>query len=391
MNEWMIVGGGIHGCTIATYLIKNKITTIDKLKIIDPYEEPMLEWKKRTSLIEMEFLRSPSVHHIDVDPYSLQRYARMKKSQERFYGPYKRPSLDLFNEHCDSVLESIDISQAWHMGQVTRLEKANDQWKLLTHNNKVVTGENIVLTMSVNDQLLIPNWANELKDKEPSRVSHIFDRKLDKMSHLEPPLVVVGGGITAAHLSIKLAKRFPGKVTLLTRHSFRVKDFDSEPGWLGPKYLTKFHQVTCYEHRRKMIQEARHKGSVTGELFRMLKKLENSQHLKIVYAEIDSATTSNNGDITISLKESEELICASNVLLATGFNPVAPGKAWLQDLIKEEKLQCAACGYPIVKSSLEWCPHLFVSGPLAELEIGPIARNIAGARHAAERITRSIM
>ena len=31
-------------------------------------------------------------------------------------------------------------------------------------------------------------------------------------------------------------------------------------------------------------------------------------------------------------------------------------------------------------------PGLFVSGPLADLELGPAARNIAGARAAAERI-----
>ncbi|XYI00028.1 hypothetical protein ACMHYB_09830 [Sorangium sp. So ce1128] len=49
-------------------------------------------------------------------------------------------------------------------------------------------------------------------------------------------------------------------------------------------------------------------------------------------------------------------------------------------------LRCAACGYPIVSARLEWGPGLFVSGPLAELELGPTARNIAGARAAAERL-----
>jgi hypothetical protein len=32
---------------------------------------------------------------------------------------------------------------------------------------------------------------------------------------------------------------------------------------------------------------------------------------------------------------------------------------------------------------------LFVTGPLAELELGPTARNIAGARRAGERIARA--
>lgn len=35
---------------------------------------------------------------------------------------------------------------------------------------------------------------------------------------------------------------------------------------------------------------------------------------------------------------------------------------------------------------LRWHPRLFVTGPLAELEIGPASRDIAGARMAARRV-----
>ena len=49
-------------------------------------------------------------------------------------------------------------------------------------------------------------------------------------------------------------------------------------------------------------------------------------------------------------------------------------------------LPCARCGYPIVDPSLRWHPGVYVSGPLAELELGPVARNIAGARRAGDRI-----
>ena len=45
---------------------------------------------------------------------------------------------------------------------------------------------------------------------------------------------------------------------------------------------------------------------------------------------------------------------------------------------------------PLLSKNLEWYPQFYVSGPLAELEIGPIARNISGARHAAERIVSNL-
>lgn len=69
--EWVIIGGGVHGCTIANYLIKSGKTKIDELLIIDPHKEPMEKWKKFTSRIGKEYLCSPSVHHIDVNAFSL--------------------------------------------------------------------------------------------------------------------------------------------------------------------------------------------------------------------------------------------------------------------------------------------------------------------------------
>jgi len=49
------------------------------------------------------------------------------------------------------------------------------------------------------------------------------------------------------------------------------------------------------------------------------------------------------------------------------------------------------CGFPIVDKNLSWgdSGRIYVSGALAELEIGPSARNIAGARLAAERIVQA--
>jgi len=43
-------------------------------------------------------------------------------------------------------------------------------------------------------------------------------------------------------------------------------------------------------------------------------------------------------------------------------------------------------GYPVVDDQLHWGGSIFVSGPLAELRIGPCARNIVGARNAGRLI-----
>ena len=76
------------------------------------------------------------------------------------------------------------------------------------------------------------------------------------------------------------------------------------------------------------------------------------------------------------------------ILLATGFAPNRPGGKFVDQLIEAASLPCSECGYPIVDETLCWHPGIYVSGPLAELEIGPSSRNISGARRAAKRIVK---
>lgn len=77
---------------------------------------------------------------------------------------------------------------------------------------------------------------------------------------------------------------------------------------------------------------------------------------------------------------------ADHIILATGFETNRPGGAWLDAAINTYDLPIAEDGFPIVDYHLCWSRGLFVSGSLAELEIGPVARNFIGVKLAAERI-----
>ncbi|CAM3686274.1 FAD/NAD(P)-binding protein [Cytobacillus oceanisediminis] len=385
LYKWVVIGGGIHGCTIASCLIKKGKAASEDLLIVDPFEEPMARWKKNTELIGMEYLRSPSVHHIDTDPFSLQKYACTKgELTGSFFGRYKRPSLDLFNEHSDFIMKETCLKKSWHKGRVISIKKVNGLWELKTEKEEILNALNIVFAISVNDQLNIPEWAEQIKEKSNNSILHIYDEELNDLSSLEPPIAIVGGGISAAHLAIKLSVLFPGEITLIKRHPYRVHDFDSDPGWLGPKKQSPYQKLKNYDMRRNMIRKARHKGSLPGDLFRKLKKLENDGKISVEDGTIESVSLDGRQQLNIIV--GNQIINVKHILLATGFQPSRPGGKLIDALVQEQNLLCANCGYPIVNKSLQWCPHLYVSGPLAELEIGPIARNIAGARQAAERI-----
>ncbi len=386
MFEWLVIGGGIHGCTISTYLIKHGLVGNENLCIIDPHSEPMARWKRNTEKIGMPFLRSPFVHHIDVDPFSLQQYGKFCSLHNLFLGVYKRPSLQLFNEHSDQIISETNLKKSWHQGIVVHVQKGKGCWEVTTEKGNLIQAKNMVIAISVNEQLLIPDWAKELASHSPNRVHHIFDDKLEDLNKMEPPIAIIGGGITAAHLAIKMSKEFPGEVTLVKRHPFRVHDFDSDPGWLGLKRQGPYRKEKDYAIRREQIKEARLKGSLPKDVLQNVRRLVAEKKLHVINGEVNSFTMEQD-DLTLGV--SAMFLKVQHVILATGFSPSRPGK-WVEQLIQEESLRCAHCGYPIISKNLQWCPHLYVMGPLAELEIGPIARNISGARQAAERIVASL-
>lgn len=387
MVKWVIVGGGIQGITMASYLVKEKNVAVDDLVIIDQHAEPLANWRRCTNAISMPYLRSPGVHHLDVNPFSLGAFVKKSGASEAasFYGRYKRPSLLLFENHCDHLISELELKRAWLQGSVETVNKTTTGWQVQLQGAEKVQGENLVLAIGNSEQLSRPGWAVELKDQSQAPVHHVFDPALPEFGEMQAPFTVIGGGITAVHLAMKLSALFPEQVTLLKRHPFRIHDFDSDPGWLGPKKQISFRKAASYEKRRQLIAQARHKGSIPRDLHNKLLHQQRKNKLRIEEAEIHYAGFEKE---SIGLyDETGRLVHRSGtVLLATGFESMMPGGNWLPSVIKENRLQCAQCGFPIVNGNLQWDQNLYVMGSLAELEIGPIAKNISGARQAAERI-----
>ncbi|WP_175990415.1 FAD-dependent oxidoreductase [Bacillus sp. Marseille-Q1617] len=383
MFECIIAGGGIHGCTIANYLVKKKKIPVNQICVIDPHREPLAKWKLLTQRIEMPYLRSPAVHHLDLNPFSLHSFK--EKNKASFFGYYKRPSLDLFNKHSEHVLEEIEIQKAWKQGYVEKVSRKKRTWEVQLDSGDIIMGRNLIIATGMNNRLSYPGWGEELVKELPNQAGHVFQ---DKLPFIKAPIAVIGGGISAAHLVVKLSKAFKGGLCQISRHPYRVKDFDSDPGWLGPKNMNAYQKLSSFTERREVIQKARHKGSMPRELVNRLRWLQKEHAFTFIQDEVESWEKDSDG-IRLKLMAAKDMT-VQTVLFATGFSPDTMRVEWLEDLIKQEKLTCANCGFPVVKENLEWCDHLFVSGPLAELEIGPAARNISGARKAAQRIADSL-
>jgi len=334
----------------------------------------------------MQFLRSPTVHNLDISPWSLSRFQNSHHKEEWAHsiGHTHRPSLAMFNRHVDCICEEGGLNQLRIKGEVSAIRKTRKGLEVQTSAGNFLSRQ-VILAISSNDKLEIPAWARDI-----TLVSkHAFEPGFSLASLKEgDKIVVVGSGITAAQVAIYAAKVSPGNVQLFIRHPLRIAEFDADPCWMGPKCLSLFAAEKDYGKRREMIKAARNKGTVTPEVFAAVRKAEATGALNVVLTEVESARKTWNAQATLLDAYNNHLCLASHVILATGFAPGRPGGKLLDQVIAEFEMPVAKDGFPIVDRYLHWKDQIYVTGALAELEVGPPARNILGARLAGARLAR---
>jgi len=518
--KWLIVGGGIHGVGIAARLIgEGKIGVGStsggdnnnhrgELLVVDEHPALLHSWKERTRATGMAFLRSSAGFHLDVPAQGLREFAgdyhtngggstsapttrkekpskkdrrKAKNNRNKVGNPdgafvgsdYQRPALELFNDHCDLVVDKYGLDDYFFRGRVESICPNNGDEDV--NNNATparviirtssdapttVFADNIVLAVG-NDDPLFPEWATDLVSTNNNhKISHLLqildgadsscpnhNDDDDDDDEVDGPRVVaiIGGGISAVHKALQLTsvdninniKNNGGKtnnrvVHIVSRHPLREQQFDTHQDWMmteelaqrsldkGGKGLTerqtKFRTIEAPTERREIIQRERIPGTVPTYMTRAKGGLEEAISRGKIHwhvAGVAEATTEVGGSTGIRRYQlnltNGDGIAADEIILATGLGKRPPGHQIIHPLAEQADLPLSPCGYPLVDQSLQWkrqsadhersddendnsdiprytSSKIFVSGGLAELELGPSARNIAGARMAAERI-----
>jgi hypothetical protein len=428
MIDWLIIGGGLQGIHMANRFFGEGLHP-NMITVLDPNAEPLARWKHHTENTGMTHLRSPEYHNIGIDPYSLRRHvatyefvtAVLEQKNENgsalkseFIPPYSRPSLRSFTHHGETIVEEPGLMRRWKSDRAISINSIRKGYQIQTEANKKIEAINVFLALGMGDQPNWPTWATQLRDQNrQAKVHHIFSSDF-KRHQIDQghDVAIVGAGISAAQLALSLLEVNPKRqITLLSRHFLRKEDFDSDPGWLGPTLLTGFHGEKDYGKRRAMIQEARNIGSLASEVTQTLEKaILRDKTINLEMAEIDSASCEpvgaklelrirpfeldetqyqQTGALAFNFSANAQRLQVDTVVLATGFEAKRPGGALIDGAIQTMNLPTATDGFPIVDRHLRWRKGLFVMGPLAELEGGPVSRNISGARMAADRIISS--
>ena len=144
--SWLIIGGGIHGVHLAARLIGERCVEAEQVRILDPGENLLARWRTCTATTGMTHLRSPSVHHLDLDPWSLKRFAgkRKKRKPGLFAPPYDQPPLSLFDAHCDRVIAEHGLKSLHVRGWASACRVACDGVFTETTEGKTLRAENVL-------------------------------------------------------------------------------------------------------------------------------------------------------------------------------------------------------------------------------------------------------
>lgn len=383
MLRCLIVGGGLQGTHLARVLTSPGGIGADDLRVLDPHARPLALWRRLTRQCAMPYLRSPHTHNIDIPIMSLRRYwaARSDKAPRSFIDPYLRPALNLFNDHCDNVINTHGLGDLRIQGRAVRISSIRGGLRV-DMGGDYLDARKLVLALGRSEHPFWPAWARTLRENG-GRVCHIYDAHTDPGGlRKDGETVVVGGGISAASLVRFLVDNGHPRVWLLSRRPLRTDNLDFDPCWAGPKCIGPF-EKTAYGRRRAIVDRARRRGTITQEAAQALSERIRSGRV-VIADSVDFSSTSASGRIHFRTAAGD--VIADQVVLATGFEPGPPGGAFLAQLIRDLRLPITACGYPRLTPDLRWHDRIRVMGPLAELAMGPAAGNIIGGRLAARRI-----
>ena len=393
-----IIGGGIHGVSIALRLLREVPTAASRLAIVDRYPRPLTQWRGKTERQGMTFLRSPAVHHITPDALGIVEYAECHNRTDELAPPYSQPSTQLFWDFCRTMFTELAAYKVYHQFEVEKLRwdkgAGKFPFRLISADNEGFRSSCVILAIGADDCAYIPPEFTQWQRQYPKTVLHASQFTIDDENKKGDggKIVIVGGGLTAGTLARSLSER-GYTVALIARKDLKTEQFDFPPIWLGPKALTEFANETDFRRRYDIIQQHRGEGSITPDVMEILVSDPNINLYPKTCIRNIVLTEEAPSAQRLQIETTRGTITdVSRVILATGYQFDLRRYGFLAELITQYKVPIVR-GLPCLDDDLQLHPvqNLFGSGTIAQLQIGPASSNIAGASLAYERLREKLL
>jgi len=372
-----VAGAGPQALTLCAYLLDRYPGLAGDLVVFDPAGGWLTAWNRRFAALDIGWLRSPAVHHPHPEPYALLEF-RTARPEFRTRGHL--PSSELFGAFCADLTTRFDLGRAVQAVSVGAAVPTGDGVRLDTDGGSCRARTAILATNPGHPR--IPRWAEDRDGVLHAETVDLRDRRFDGRT-----VLVVGSGLTAAHMALGVAAR-GGHAVIVARRSRRVRPFDTDPGWLGPKEMDGFSREPSFERRARLIREARDGGSIPPGYADALDRRIEAGAITWRTATVLDVRARPNG-WQVPLAGGPELL-VDEIWLATGWEYHADTVPLLES-VRRASPAVTAGGLPGLEPDLAWPgTGLFLMGALAGLQLGPTALNLSGARQGAARITAAI-
>ncbi|CAL8350940.1 unnamed protein product [Merluccius merluccius] len=221
-------------------------------------------------------------------------------------------------------------------------------------------------------------------------------------------LMVIGGGLTSAHIVSIALQQGASHVTWVMRKHLQLKQFDvgDVEGLVGRyshvehgikldgrAYLGQFYGEKSLHRRLAMIRQARKGGAVSPEAYIQLKPFIQSGQVDLkTYCQVSQAKWCYRTQVWSVALCTGAGWTGDQIWLATGCKLDVRHDPLLSGVMKEYPVKVME-GWPCVTEALQWAPGcpLYVMGQYSALQVGPHAVNLAGGQAASMRIAADIM
>ncbi|PGH02250.1 hypothetical protein AJ79_07699 [Helicocarpus griseus UAMH5409] len=437
--------GEVHWCKTGTKSCTGtRSPSQPSILVLDSSGDRWLEkWNRSFEKLQIPCLRSPMFFHVDPGDrdgmlafsretgredelweipgcvgQELSKHKKKKRQSmpsskveiaidERDRKDYFSPSTKLFADHCTFTASRYGLDKS---GQILVQEARDITYDYVpdySNTEKLFTvktdkgcfhAKAVVLAIGPGNTKNMP-W--QMSKTEITGACHSLDiktfpdpgLKAKIKSRRETNVVVVGGGLSSAHIIDMAVKAGVSKVWHFTRGELKVKHFDIGLTWMGKfKNYEKavFWSAESDEERLDMIKTARNGGSITPRMHKVLKqhvahkKLSICTHTTIASKYYDPVSGTWQLDTTPPMPDLPRI---DYIYFATGVSSNVAELPLLGSMNRDHPIEIKQ-GLPCITEDLTWKHDipLLVTGRLAALQLGPGAANLEGARLGAERI-----
>jgi cation diffusion facilitator CzcD-associated flavoprotein CzcO len=381
MTSILIVGAGPAGLACATTLTCQRVDA--DIEVVDPSGTWMAAWRRRFAAQDIPNLRSPAVHHPHPDPFGMLEHAAGEGLIAS--GGTQLPTTGLFDAFIDEMVERRGLTDRVTPTTAIGLRLRTDgRPEVRLADGSTRRPDRVVLATNARRPQVPDGLIDAAGTDAFAGTEHADVADTPAGGHV----LIVGGGLSAAHLAIGAARR-GARVTMLTRRRLRIRRFDTDPSWLGPRKRRPFEQEPDALVRRRTIDTARGGGSIPARVRRDLDRcieagvIDLRERVQVVGCDPAGQRVrvrcSDGRTILVDV-----VWCATGGQIDVGLDPL------FRDLVTRYPTAIAR-GLPELEADLSWPgTSVHVSGFGAALRLGPTAGNLVGQRRAALRIAAAV-